>query len=178
MAGRNLSCSVKVCVGFSVTGKLPPTRVNAAPETVAESTVTCEVPVEVRVRVLVIEVLTSMLPKLRLAVLIVNWGLAAAPVPARETTAVPPLVELLLIVNCPLTTPVDAGLNCTCNVSDWVGFKVTGKLCARIVNAAPLIDAELTVTAEVPVDVNVSVCVVAVFIVTLPKLRLLTLTVS
>ena len=36
-------------------------------------------------------------------------------------------------------------------------------------------DAELIVTGDVPVDVNVSDCVVAVFTVTLPKLRLATL---
>jgi hypothetical protein len=36
--------------------------------------------------------------------------------------------------------------------------------------------AELIVTGEVPVDVNVSDCVVGVFTVTLPKLRLPALT--
>jgi hypothetical protein len=36
--------------------------------------------------------------------------------------------------------------------------------------------AELTVTADVPVEVNVSDCVVGVFTVTLPKLRLAVLT--
>jgi hypothetical protein len=35
--------------------------------------------------------------------------------------------------------------------------------------------AELIVTGDVPVDVNVSDCVVAVFTVTFPKLRLATL---
>jgi hypothetical protein len=36
--------------------------------------------------------------------------------------------------------------------------------------------AELTVTGDVPVDVKVNDCVVAVFTVTLPKLRLVALT--
>jgi hypothetical protein len=35
-----------------------------------------------------------------------------------------------------------------------------------------VIAAELTVTADVPEEVNVNVCVLAVFIVSLPKLRL------
>jgi hypothetical protein len=35
-----------------------------------------------------------------------------------------------------------------------------------------MIAAEFTVTGDVPVDVSVNVCVVAVFTVTLPKLRL------
>jgi hypothetical protein len=39
------------------------------------------------------------------------------------------------------------------------------------VKPAPVITAEFTVTGAVPVDVNVSDCVVAVFTVTLPKLR-------
>jgi hypothetical protein len=41
-----------------------------------------------------------------------------------------------------------------------------------------VIAAELTVTGEVPVDVSVSDCVVAVFTVTLPKLKLAALTVN
>jgi hypothetical protein len=44
------------------------------------------------------------------------------------------------------------------------------------VNPVPVIAAELTVTGDVPVDVNVSDCVVALFTVTLPKLRLAALT--
>jgi hypothetical protein len=39
------------------------------------------------------------------------------------------------------------------------------------VKPAPLIVAEFIVTGEVPVDVNVKDCVVAVFTVTLPKLK-------
>ena len=41
-----------------------------------------------------------------------------------------------------------------------------------------MIVAELTVTGEVPVEVSVSDCVVAVFTVTLPKLKLAELTVN
>jgi hypothetical protein len=43
-------------------------------------------------------------------------------------------------------------------------------------NPAPVIAAELTVTGEVPVEVNVNDCVVAVLTVTLPKPRLVALT--
>ena len=43
---------------------------------------------------------------------------------------------------------------------------------------APVIVAALTVTGDVPVDVNVNDCVVAVFTVTLPKLKVAELTVS
>jgi hypothetical protein len=124
-------------------------------------------------------VLTVTLPKLRLAVLTVNRGLGAVVlVPLRATTAVLPFVELLLIVSCPLAAPVAVGRNCTCRVIDWVGFNVTGRLGPTIVKPAPVIAAEFTVTGDVPVDVSVNDCVVAVFTVTLPKLRLAALTVN
>jgi hypothetical protein len=93
-------------------------------------------------------------------------------VPLKATTAVPPVEELLVIVSCPLALPVAVGANCTCNVIDWVGFSVAGKLPPTIVKPVPVSAAELIVTGEVPVDVSVNDCVVAVFTVTLPKLRL------
>ena len=77
-----------------------------------------------------------------------------------------------------MVTPVDVGSNCTCNVIDCVGFSVTGKLPPTIVKPAPVIVAELIVTGEVPVEVSVNDCVVAVFTVTLPKLKLAVLTVN
>ena len=74
---------------------------------------------------------------------------------------------------------VTLGLNCTCSVIDWVGFSVTGKTAPpTIEKPAPVIEAELTVTGEVPAEVSVNDCVVAVFTVTLPKLRLAVLTVN
>ena len=97
-------------------------------------------------------------------------------VPLRATTAVEPVAESLLIVICPLAAPVDVGWNCTCSVTACVGFSVTGRLPPTIVKPAPVIAAELTVTGAVPVDVSVNDWVVAVFTVTLPKLRLAALT--
>src|ERR1700722_16199612 len=77
----------------------------------------------------------------------------AIPVPVRATTAAPPLIELLLIVICPLKAPAVVGSNCSCNVKVCVGFSVTGKLPPTMVNPAPVIVAEFTVTGVVPVDV-------------------------
>ena len=177
--GRNCTCSVIDCVGFSVTGKLPPTIAKPAPVMAAELTVTGEVPVEVSVNDWVVAVFTVTLPKLKLAALIVNCGLGAAVlVPLRATTAVLPLDELLLIVICPLAAPAAVGRYCTCSVIDCVGFSVTGKLPPTIVKPVPVMAAEFTVTGEVPVEVSVNDCVVAVFTVTLPKLRLAALTVN
>lgn len=99
-------------------------------------------------------------------------------VPLSETIVVPPVDELLLIVSCPLAVPVDAGLNCTCSVIDWVGFKVTGKVPLATVKPAPVIAAEFTVTGLVPAEVNVSDRVVDVFTVMLPKFKLPAFTIS
>jgi hypothetical protein len=80
----------------------------------AEFTVTADVPEEVSVNDSVFAVFTVSLPKLKLDALNVNCGLAAAaPVPLRATWAVAPVVELLLIVSCPVTAPVAVGSNCT-----------------------------------------------------------------
>jgi hypothetical protein len=92
-------------------------------------------------------------------------------VPLKATTAVLPLEELLVIVSCPLAAAATVGLYCTCNLIDWVGFSVTGKVPPTIVKSAPLIAAEFTVRGEVPLDVSVNDCVVEVFTVTLPKLN-------
>jgi hypothetical protein len=70
--GRNCSCSVIDCVGFSVTGKLPPTIVKPEPVIAAELTVAGAVPVEVSVNDWVVDVFTVTLPKLRLAALTAN----------------------------------------------------------------------------------------------------------
>jgi hypothetical protein len=175
--GANCTCKVTDWVGLSVAGKLPPTIVKLAPLIPTELTVTGEVPVDVSVNDCVVAEFTVTLPKLRLAALTANCGLGAAVLaPLKATTAMLPVDESLLIVRCPLAVPVVIGENCTCNVMDWAGFNVAGKLLPTIVKAAPVIVAELTVTGDVPVDVTVSDCVVAEFTVTLPKLRLAALT--
>jgi hypothetical protein len=91
----------------------------AAPEMEAEFTVTGDVPEEVSDKDCVVEEFTATLPKLRVVALSVNFGFAAAvPVPLNDTTAVPPVVELLLIVRLPVADPVAAGLNWTCRDID------------------------------------------------------------
>jgi len=136
------------------------------------------VPDDVSVTDCFVEVFTVTLPKLRLVVLTVNCGFAATPVPLKATAAVLPLVELLLIVNCPVAAPAAVGRNCSCKVTDWLGLSVTGKLPATMVKPAPAIEAEFTVTGDVPVDVSVNDLVVEVFTVTLPKLKVAALTVN
>jgi hypothetical protein len=145
----------------------------------AELTMTGAVPVEVSVNDCAVEVPTITLPKLRLPVLTVSWGLGAATLtPLRATSVVLRVDESLLIVNVPVALPTVVGLNCTCTVDDWVGASVTGRPPPVRVKPGPEMEAAFTMTATVPVEVNVSDCAVEVFTVTLPKLRLPTLTVS
>ena len=175
--GRNCTCSVTAWFGSKVTGKLPPTIVNPAPVIAAEFTVTADVPVEVKVSDCVVAVFTVTLPKLKPAALTTNCGLKAAIlVPFRLTTVVAPAEELLLIEICPVAVPLTVGRNWTCSVTVSFGLNVTGKLPPTIVKPAPVMAAEFTVTAAVPVEVSVNDCVTDVFTVTLPKLKLAALT--
>lgn len=169
--GRNCTCSVAVCPALSVSGKLPPTVVKPAPVIEAALMVTGDVPDELMVNDCFVAVFTGTLPKLRLVVLTVNCGFAATPVPLKATVAVLPVVELLLIVRCPVAAPATVGRNCSCKVSDWLGLSVTGKPPAMMVKPAPAIEAEFTVTGEVPDDVRVTEAVVEEFTDTLPKVR-------
>jgi hypothetical protein len=90
-------------VGFSVTGRLPPTIVKPFPVATAEFTITGPVPVDVSVKLCVVALFTVTLPKLRFVVLTVSCELVCGfdvvvlPVPLRATVAVPPFDELLLI---------------------------------------------------------------------------------
>jgi hypothetical protein len=145
----------------------------------AELTVTGAAPEEVSVTDCVDEELTVTLPKLKVEALSVNCGVAAAvPVPLKATVAVLPLVELLLIESFPLAAPAAVGRKFSCKVTVWFGFSVTGKLPATRVKPAPVMEAEFTVTAEVPEDVSVTEPVAAEFTVTLPKLRVEALSVN
>jgi hypothetical protein len=146
--------------------------VKPAPAIEAEFTVTAEVPDDVSVNEPVAEEFMVTLPKLRVEALSVNFGLAAAvAVPVRATAAVLPLAELLPIVSCPVSVPTAVGKNRNCKVTEWFGLSVTGKLPEAMVKPAPEIEAEFTVTADVPDDVSVTEPVAEEFTVTLPKLR-------
>jgi hypothetical protein len=81
-------------------------------------TVTGDVPEEVSVNDCVVEEFTATSPKLSVVALSVNCEFAVVPVPLNDTTAVLPVVELLLIVRLPLADPVAVGLNWTCSVID------------------------------------------------------------
>jgi hypothetical protein len=83
--------------------------------------------------------------------------------------------ELLAMVNCPLAEPVAVGANCRFRLSAWPGFKVTGNEDPDTEKPVPDASAEFTVTAAVPLEVKVTVCVAWVFTVTLPNATLVAL---
>ena len=102
---------------------------------------------------------------------------AACPVPVRTTVAVPP-EPLLVTVAVPLADPDVVGSNSTSRVAVFPGFSVSGVVTPETLKPAPLAPTALTVTAAVPDDVSVTVCVDGVFRSTLPNATLVVLSVS
>jgi hypothetical protein len=104
-----------------------------------------------------------------------NTGL---PDPLRLTTVDVPLDELLVKVNEPVSAPAAVGSNCTVSVAVAFGLSVSGKVAPETVKPGPATVPALMVTATVPVEDRVTVCVVAVFTFTVPKPMLPALTLS
>lgn len=77
--------------------------------------------------------------------------------------------ELLAIVSWPVAEPVVVGSNVSVTFNDWPGLRVAGTLTDAIEKPLPVTEIEFTVTAAVPVDVSVTVCVVALFTMTAPN---------
>jgi hypothetical protein len=153
--------------------------VKPVPVNVAELIVTGAVPVEFNVTGCVAAVFSGTSLNIRLTALSVNWGLVAAvPVPPRLTTAVLLVDESLPIVSWSVADPVVVGSNLTFNVTDWLGFKVTGNVAPDTVKSVPVNTAELIVTGAVPLEVKVTGWVDAVSTVTLPNVRLAALSVN
>ena len=85
---------------------------------------------------------------------------------------------MLLIVSCPLAAPTTVGSNVSVAVIVCPGLSVAGRLTGEAEKPVPVIAREFTVTAAVPLDVRVTVCVVAVFNATPPKAMLVAFTAS
>ena len=92
-----------------------------------------------------------------------------SPVPLKATVTVGFVVELLLMLNCPVAEPTAEGTNVSVKVTDCPGLSVAGRLTGEIEKPPPVVVAEFTVTAAVPFEVSVTVCVVALFTTTLPN---------
>jgi hypothetical protein len=128
---------------------------------------TLSVTVQLSVPALVIDPLVQLNP--------LNTGV---PDPLRLTTVDVPLDELLVKVIEPVSAPAAVGSNCTVSVAVEFGLRVSGKVAPETVKPGPATVAALMVTATVPVEDSVTVCVVAVFTFTLPNPMLPALTLS
>lgn len=91
------------------------------------------------------------------------------PVPVRFRTVVPPDVALLDSVTVPVAAPAAVGSNCRSSVTDCPAFSVTGNVTPDMLNPVPDSAPALMVSAEVPDEVRVTLCVDGVFRSTLPK---------
>jgi hypothetical protein len=77
--------------------------------------------------------------------------------------------ELLLMVNWPANEPDVVGSNVKVTLDVCPGLRVTGRLVDGMEKPLPVTVMELTVNGAVPLEVNVTVCVVGVFTTTLPN---------
>ena len=103
------------------------------------------------------------------------WGL---PVPLRAKVIVALLDDVLVIDNCPVNEPVAGGSNVNVMSAVSPGLSVNGRLMGDIEKPVPFTATEFTVTAAPPLEVKVTVCVVAVFTTTAPNEMLLAFAVS
>ena len=94
------------------------------------------------------------------------------PVPLRLTDAVEFVEELLLTVNCPVAAPAAVGSKVSVTLMAWPGFSVAGRLTGEAAKPLPVTATEFTVTGAVPVEVSVSVWVVALLTTTAPNAML------
>ncbi len=76
---------------------------------------------------------------------------------------------VLVIVSVPVDVPVASGLKVTSMVAVCPGFSVAGKELPDSVKPTPVRDAAVTVTALVPAEVSVTVCVADEFTSTFPN---------
>lgn len=95
-----------------------------------------------------------------------------APVPDRATDRLGVTVELLLMARLPVAAVAVVGLKLTVNVRVWPEFKVAGKEAGARENPLPVMLAELTTTAVLPITDRVIVLVDVVPSVTVPNTRL------
>lgn len=86
--------------------------------------------------------------------------------------------ELLLMLSWPVAEPAVVGSNKTAAVAVWPGLRVKGTMMGESEKPVPVTLMELTVTAAVPLEVNVRICVTGVFSRTLPNEMVVALTLS
>src|SRR2546422_1043755 len=147
-----------------------PVIVKLCSETVACEMVRLAVPEFVKVRVCAPVVPTSALPKLTLGGVTESWG--CTPVPLRAMV-LGELGALLMSETLPDTLPVAVGANCTLNVLDCPGGRVTGNVSPLMLKPpAPVTLPCATVKLALPELVKVMFCTPVLPTSTLPKVTL------
>jgi hypothetical protein len=103
-------------------------------------------------------------------------AVAEPPVPVKGRAIEFPAEEFVERFNLPVAAPALVGLNCTVSVRDWPGDNLAGNVPPDTENPVPWTEAELISRGQVPTDFNVTNWVAAVFAGTVPKARLVVLT--
>jgi hypothetical protein len=88
------------------------------------------------------------------------------------------VVALLVTESWPVVAPVTVGSKVNDTASVWPGLSVAGRVTGESEKPLPVTAMALTVTAAVPLEVNVTLCVVELFTTTAPKEMLVALRVS
>ena len=86
--------------------------------------------------------------------------------------------ELLVIVSCPVNDPTVVPSNVTVIVALCPGFRVSGSAIGDNENPVPVTAIDVTVTADVPVELKVNVWAEGVFTPTEPNPMLVPFTAS
>lgn len=110
-AGSNCTFNVIARPGLSVIGNETLESVNPAPASVARSTVTAVVPVEVKMTDCIADVLTRTLPKSTLAALILSVGTAACSCKVKLLETLPEVAVKVTV--CPMATDETAAVKPT-----------------------------------------------------------------
>ena len=168
--GANVTGMARVWPEVRVLGSVMAVMVNPVPEIARELMVSEPAPDEVSVTDSDLVVPLFTLPKLRDVGDREICGVAATPVPDKATVDLAPLVELLPIVNVPVTAPAVLGANVTGITRVWPEVRVFGRVIAVMLNPLPEIARELIVREPVPEEVRVTDNALELPFVTLPKL--------
>ena len=83
------------------------------------------------------------------------------PVPLSPMEIVELVDDVLEIVNWPDAFPAAVGSNVSVRLRACPGLSLAGRVTAEAEKPVPVTEMEFTVTAAVPLEVSVTVCVVA-----------------
>ena len=152
--GEKNTVNDALCPALSVTGVANPLKLNPAPLAAAAEIVRLDPPLFVRIPDSDFELLTWMVPKLKLEGFDPNCP-CVTPLPESGTERVA-LLALELIVSVPLTVPADVGVKTALKVVPCPALRVTGVAAPVALKLAPPAVTLDNVTLVPPVFVTVT----------------------